>query len=159
MNKYLRYGPPFLMIALSFLSQPVSANWQRSSIRGVQETFLDKGANLKFDPQSINAVAAQGVISNQSLMTNGSWNRQNTFSVQTAGQEFTLKLHEKSAGPMPSDMNTALQTPASEVTLWDSPNRLDGRISNSGELEASSGSQASKVILTFSQTYSVFSPN
>ena len=159
MKKFIRYSIPLISIAVSFLGQPVSANWQRTSTRRVQETFLDRGANLKFDPQSINAVAAQGVLSNQNLMTNGSWNRQNTFTPQAAGQEFTLKLHEKSAGPIPSDMNQALLTPASEVTLWDRKNKLDGKITSSGQLEASSGSQASKVELLFSQTYSVFNPN
>lgn len=159
MNRFVRYGLPLMSMAVSFLGEPVLANWQRTSTRVVKETFLDRGVGLKFDPQSINAVAAQGILSNQDLMTNGSWNKQNTFGVQTAGQEFTLKLHEKTAGPMPSDMNQVLQTPASEVTLWDTPNKLDARITSSGDLKASSGSAASKVELLFSQTYSVFNPN
>ena len=77
--------------------------------------------------------------------------------MQTPGQEFVLQLHEKVRGPMPSDVNVALQTAPSEVTLWDAPNRLSGQISKSGQLDGSSGSEASKVNLTFSQTYSVFS--
>ena len=157
MKKQSRYGLLIASIIISCLGQPSSANWQRTTTRTVQETHLDRGAQLKFDPQSINAVAAQGVLSDQALMTNGSWNRQNTFSMQTPGQEFVLQLHEKVRGPMPSDVNVALQTAPSEVTLWDAPNRLSGQISKSGQLDGSSGSEASKVNLTFSQTYSVFS--
>ena len=144
---------------LCCINVPASANWQRTTSRVVQKTFLDRGAQLKFDPQSINAVAAQGVISNQALVTNGSWNRANTFSMQTAGQEFVLQLHEKAAGPLPADMNVALQTPASEVTLWEAPNKLDGNMKANGQLDGSSGTKASKVKLTYAQTYSVFNPN
>ena len=97
------------------------------------KNILDRGAQLKFDPQSITAVAAQGVISNQALITNGSWNRSNTFSMQTAGQEFVLQLHEKAADALPADMNVALQTPASEVTLWEAPNKLDGNMKANGQ--------------------------
>ena len=71
---------------------PASANWKRTTSRVVQKTIVDRGAQLKFDPQSITAVAAQGVLSNQALITNGSWNRTNTFSMQTPGQEFVLSL-------------------------------------------------------------------
>ena len=159
MNKLARHSLPLLAITASSYVLPVSANWQRTTTRRVQETFLDRGANLKFDPQSINAVAAQGVSSNQALMKNGAWNQQNTFSIQTPGQEFTLELHTKSAGPIPTDMNLALQTPASEVTLWEAPNKLDGGMSATGQLSASSGAEASKVKLIFAQTYTVFNPN
>ena len=159
MKKCLAYQLFFLAVSSTCLSQPASANWQRTTTRMISKTFLDRGAQLKFDPQSINAVSAQGVLSDQALMTNGTWNRQNTFSMQAAGQEFVLQLHEKVAGPLPSDMNTALQTPASEVTLWEAPNRLKAKMTSSGQLEGSEGSEASKIELTFSQTYSVFNPN
>jgi len=159
MKKNLACRLCLISVAASCLSQPASANWQRVTTKVIGKTFLDQGVQLKFDPQSISAVAAQGVLSDQALITNGSWNRQNTFSMQAAGQEFVLQLHEKAAGPLPSDMNVALQTPASEVTLWKRPNNLRGRMNSSGQLEASQGSEASKVELTFSQTYSVFSPN
>ena len=146
-------------MAMSCIGNPVFAHWQRVSTRQVQKTFLDRGAQLKFDPQSIDAVAAQGVISNQAIISNGAWNSQNTYQIQQAGQEFVLQLHQKSAGPMPADINTALETPPSEVTLWEAPNTLNAEMSESGFLEASSGSEASKVRLVFSQTYSVFNPN
>lgn len=157
MKHHSRYALLIAIISLSCTGHSASANWRRSTTRVVQKTFLDRGAQLKFDPQSINAVAAQGVLSDQALISNGSWNQQNTFSMQTPGQEFVLQLHEKVRGPMPSDVNVALQTAPSEVTLWDAPNRLSGQISKSGQLDGSSGSEASKVNLTFSQTYSVFS--
>lgn len=156
MKNYSKYGLLIATIIVSCIAHPVSANWSRSTIRVNKQTISDRGALLKFDPQSINAVAAQGVLSDQALITNGSWNPQNTFSLQTSGQEFVLKLHEKVAGPIPSDMNVALQATPSEVSLWDAPNKLNSRIAKSGQLDASNGSKASKVELTFSQTYSVF---
>ena len=159
MNNYSQYGLFFATLFLSCMVQPASANWNRSTIRVVQKTISDRAAQLKFDPQSINAVAAQGVLSDQALITNGSWNRQNTYSLQTSGQEFLLQLHEKVAGPLPSDIIDALETPPSEVTLWDAPNKLNGQIGKSGQLESTIGSEASKVGLTFSQTFSVFTTN
>ena len=144
--RYLAYRY-FFSCPLVFTTQQTA-----TTTRMISKTFgiVEHNLNLTL---SLSMLYRTSVLSDQALMTNGLESR---IHQHGAGQSL---LQLKVAGPLPSDMNTALQTPASEVTLWEAPNRLKAKMTSSGQLEGSEGSEASKIELSFSQTYSVFNPN
>ncbi len=156
-SKQIFFYTVVFMLMLISLPSNVFANWSRVSTKQIHKVVTDNSTKAKFNPTSINAVAAQGITSNGQIISSGQWSTTNTYTPTAAGVSFNLKMHKKNADTLPSSVNTAFSTPASYQSKSRAPNKLDGSLQNNGNLVGSSGSVASQVSLSSTLTYSVFS--
>jgi hypothetical protein len=147
-----------LLAAAAFLAAPPAAwaNWERVSIRSVQETIRNTTETATFRRETLNAAAGLAVSASAPLIQQGQWNSTVQFSPTTPGGVFSLNLLSQPADPAPPNSYDALSSPSSGRSLRQAPNQLEGYLTPAGELRAGAGSRASEVNLTASQTLTVF---
>mgnify|MGYP004023624963 CR=1 FL=1 len=138
-------------------SAAANANWRRLGVKQIDQTILNNSTTAEFKNTSINAVAAQGVISAGSIISSGAWNSNNQYRSQTSGQEFMLKMHQETADTLPETVADSFSVPAYKQTKVRAKNLLVGEFTVNEDLTAKAGDKASQVVLNELHTLSVFS--
>ena len=146
-----------VFLLLSSVSISANANWRRLGVKQIDQTILNHSTTAEFKNTSINAVAAQGVISGGSIISSGTWNTNNQYTSQTSGQEFLLKMHQETADLLPETVADSFSVPAYKQTKVRAKNLLVGEFTVNEDLTAKAGETASQVVLNEMHTLSVFS--
>lgn len=146
----------FAAAACFVVTPAAQANWERVTIRSVQETILNTAEAATFRRQSLNAASGTAVSASAPLIQQGQWNSTVDYRPTTPGGVFSLNLYSHPADPAPPNSYDALSSPSSGRTIRQAPNQLEGYLTPSGDLRSGSGSRASEVNLTASQTLTVF---
>lgn len=148
---------PLLSLAACIaLPAAAQANWERLTIRSVQETTLNATEIATFRRDAFHAASGMAVSAGAPLIQQGIWSGTTPYSPTSPGGAFSLLLLSQPADPDPPSSYDAISSPSTGRSLNQATNQLQGQLSPSGDLLSGPGNRASQVNLTASQTLSVF---